>query len=120
MIGNKGYEGKNFKDSLRYEMPKITMADLADEFLENLKAREKKKIEKNIGKEPGELPARIPMLLAGVAGVFVWAPGWRRSARAPGSAAGVGAGDRGGRSADPDLHRQLRQERPARICPRRS
>ena len=42
MIGNKGYEGKNFKDSLRYEMPKITMADLADEFLENLKAREKK------------------------------------------------------------------------------
>ena len=37
MIGNKGYEGKNFKDSLRYEMPKITMADLADEFLENLK-----------------------------------------------------------------------------------
>ena len=45
MIGNKGYEGKNFKDSLRYEMPKITMADLADEFLENLKAREKKKIE---------------------------------------------------------------------------
>ena len=46
MIGNKGYEGKNFKDSLRYEMPKITMADLADEFLENLKAREKKKIKK--------------------------------------------------------------------------
>ena len=35
-------------------MPKITMADLADEFSENLKAREKKKIEKNIGKEPGE------------------------------------------------------------------
>ena len=54
MIGNKGYKGKNFKDSLRYEMPKITMADLADEFLENLKAREKKKIEKNIGKEPRE------------------------------------------------------------------
>lgn len=52
MIGNKGYEGKNFKDSLRYEMPKITMADLADEFLENLKAREKKKIEKISGKNP--------------------------------------------------------------------
>ncbi len=54
MIGNKGYEGKSFKDSLSYEIPKITMADLADEFLENSKAREKKKAENNIGKEPGE------------------------------------------------------------------
>ncbi len=51
---NKGYEGKDFKDSLSYKIPKITIADLADEFLENSKAREKKKIEKNIGKEPGE------------------------------------------------------------------
>ena len=45
MIKNKGYEGKSFK---------ITMADLVDEFLENSKAREKKKAENNIGKEPGE------------------------------------------------------------------
>ena len=50
MIGNKGYESKSFKDSLSYEIPKITMADLVDEFLENSKAREKKKAENNIRK----------------------------------------------------------------------
>ena len=54
MIGSKGYEGKSFKDSLSYEIPKITIADLVDEFLENSKTREKKEAEKNIGKEPGE------------------------------------------------------------------
>lgn len=41
----------------------------------------------------GQLPARIPMLLAGVAGVFVWAPGWRRSGTSAGLCClGVGAG----------------------------
>ena len=52
MIGNKGYEGKSFKDSLSYEIPKITMADLVDEFLENSKAREKRKPRTISGKNP--------------------------------------------------------------------
>ena len=57
MIGNKGYKSKNFKDSLSYELPKITIADVVEEFLENAKQREKNKNSKkddNIGKEPGE------------------------------------------------------------------
>ena len=51
MAENKGYEGKNFKDSLSYKIPKITISDLVDEFLENSKAREKK-LKKISGKNP--------------------------------------------------------------------
>ena len=47
MIGSKGYKGNSFKDSLSYKIPKITIADVVDEMLENSKKRQEKKDEKN-------------------------------------------------------------------------
>ena len=52
MIGSKGYEGKSFKDSISYKLPKITIFDVAEECEENRKNKQKKN--KDIGKEPGE------------------------------------------------------------------
>ena len=39
MLSNKGYKENNFRDSLSYKLPKITAADLADEFIQNSNKR---------------------------------------------------------------------------------